>query len=557
MITRLRNNLLARVDITENDHLLRLRLRFLQGVASINAAMAFASTLAQLLVQSEALGIAITGAFGLYYVGLLALTQQRRLRLASLLLVASLIAAIVVASALQYTLLLYLLLSALALIAGSVLLSRWTFILINAVIFARGFSLLAESLRSVPPDAPTEVSLDTLTTFVLILSVLLIVGATSRYIVEQLKRAVQQTQRAADRLAATAQIAQITASMLDLKELFNRSVELIRDHFGFYHVQVFMLDKRGEFAVLTASTGEIGQQLLARHHQLPVGSASVIGRVTYFGEPVIAADTDLDPLHRPNELLPNTRSEMAVPIFEGERVIGALDVQSTVPRAFTPLDVQVLQTVANLLAVAIHNAQLFDEKTRALAEQEHLVQQLDINMREIQRLNQQLTRTGWSQFLEQRPETTGVTLSDGVIRTEAEWSAALLAAARAAQPVAERANGQPGPVAVPITLRGEVIGAIEVEPGGGLPPADVIAVLEAVAQRLALSLENARLIEEANLAATQEQRINAIATHYQSVSSVDDLLRITLTELTETLGARRGAIRLSSAGPIANGDTAR
>jgi len=211
--------------------------------------------------------------------------------------------------------------------------------------------------------------------------------------------------------------------------------------------------------------------------------------------------------------------------------------------------------VADLLAVAIRNARLFEEKTRALAEQERLVQQADINVREIQRLNQQLTRIGWSQFLEHRPDTAGVTLRDGVVRAEAEWSQPLIAAARTAQPVVKRAGGSPGPVAVPVTLRGEVIGAIEVEPGSLMPPADVVAVLEAVAQRLALSLDNARLFEEANLATAQEQRINAIATQYQSVNSVDDLLRVTLTELSETLGARRGAIRLGSVGST-NGDTA-
>lgn len=549
-------NLLAPVDIGESDPLLRLRQRFLQGAASVTAATALIGILAQLATRPTLFSMAAGGAVLALSGGALALLRQRRLGIAALLLLTTLIAATFAASGLSYAPFIYLLLGTLSLLGAAMLLSRRLFILVNAVVFARGFVLLGLALRDVPPDAPGEALIDTVTGLALILFTLLIASAISRYIVEQLQRAVQQTQRAADRLTAAAQIAQITTATLDLDELFSRSVELIRDYFGFYHVQVFTLDARGEFATLAASTGDVGQQLMARQHRLPVGSASVIGRVTYFGEPVIAADTDLDPLHRPNDLLPNTRSEAAVPIFDGERIIGALDVQSTVPDVFTALDVQVLQTVANLLAVAIRNARLFEEKTRALAEQERLIQQADLNVREIQRLNQQLTRTGWSQFLEHKPETAGVTLHDGVVRADAEWSQRLIAAARTAQPVIDRADGSPGPVAVPVTLRGEVIGAIEVEPGGVLPAADVVAVVEAVAQRLALSLDNARLFEEANLAAAQEQRINAITTHYQSVSSVDDLLRITLTELSATLGARRGAIRLGSVDPV-NGDTAR
>ncbi|MGQ9889267.1 MAG: GAF domain-containing protein [Aggregatilineales bacterium] len=545
-------NLLAQAEIQESDPLAQLRQRFLRGAAGATTLAALGGTLAQLAIRPTVPAMLTSASVFVVSIALLVLTQQRRLRIAALLLLATLIAATFAASALRYAFLLYLLLGTLALFSAATLLPRWPFILTNTVIFARGFALLGAAAAGAPPEAPEEFLIETVTSAALILSTLLIVSAFSRYTVEQLRGAVQQTQRAADQLAATAQVAQITAATLDLTELFNRSVELIRDYFGFYHVQVFMVDARGEFATLAASTGDVGQQLLARRHQLPVGSASVIGRVTYFGQPVIAADTDLDPLHRPNDLLPNTRSEMAVPIFDGERVIGALDAQSTEPRAFTPLDVQVLQTLADLLAVAIRNARLFEEKTRALAEQERLVQQADVNLREIQRLNQQLTRASWSQFLEHRPDTAGVTLRDGVVRAEAEWSQPLITAARTAQPVASSA----GPVAVPVMLRGEVIGAIEVEPGNLLPAADVVAVLEAVAQRLAFSLENARLFEEANLAATQEQRINAIATQYQSVSSVDDLLRVTLTELSEMLGARRGAIRLGSVGST-NGDTAR
>ena len=141
-------------------------------------------------------------------------------------------------------------------------------------------------------------------------------------------------------------------------ELLQRTVELIRERFGFYHAQVFLVDENNEWAVLRASTGEAGRQLLARGHKLQVGSRSVIGRVTADGVPVVARDTDKDSIHRKNELLPQTRAELAVPMKLGDRIIGALDVQSVKPDAFGEDDVVALQILANQIATAVNNARL-------------------------------------------------------------------------------------------------------------------------------------------------------------------------------------------------------
>jgi GAF domain-containing protein len=549
MIARLKTFAALAADI-ETNALTRLRLRFISVLGAVTAVLSAVGLLTNILFGGSLGGAVATFITLLAALGLVQVIRTQRLRLAGTLLLMLLVGITVFATASLF--MVYLLLATLTLAVAAALANRPMYIVINAIVFARGVIMVLEPSTQGAGD--TVIWAAGLETTGLI--TLLVVSFTSRYFIEQLSQTVTSVRRDAQRTAATAQVAQITASTLDLDTLFNRSVELIRDYFGFYHVQVFMLDARGEFALLTSSTGEVGQQLLARRHRLAVGSTSVIGRVTYFGQPVIAVDTDLDPLHRPNDLLPDTRSEMAVPIFDGERIIGALDVQSTRPRAFAPQDTQVLETLADLLAVAIRNARLFEEKTRANAEQERLIQLADTNVREIQRLNQQLTRSGWSEFVEQQPQSAGITLRDGALHDDSAWSQTLVEAARAARPVAASANGSPGRVAVPVLLRGEVIGAIEVEPDESLLPADVVEVVEAVAQRLAFSLDNARLFEEAQMATVQEQRINTIATHYQSVNSVDDLLRITLTELSETLGARRGAIRLGSAGP-ADGDTAR
>ncbi len=169
-----------------------------------------------------------------------------------------------------------------------------------------------------------------------------------------------RVRRRTSQLETAALVSQEAVSLQSgqVDDLLQQTVELIRERFGFYHAQVFLLDERGEWAVLRASTGEAGRQLLARGHKLQVGSRSVIGRVTADGVPVVARDTDKDSVHRKNELLPQTRAELAVPMKLGERVIGALDVQSVKPDAFGEDDVVALQILANQIAIAVNNARL-------------------------------------------------------------------------------------------------------------------------------------------------------------------------------------------------------
>lgn len=181
-------------------------------------------------------------------------------------------------------------------------------------------------------------------------------------------RLLEQTQIRARRLAATNEVSRAASSILNPDILLPLVVEQVHDAFGYYHVQVFLVDEMGEWAVLRASTGEVGQKLLASGHKLEVGSQSVIGQVTASGEPFIVRDTDTDPLHKRNELLPNTRSEMALPLKTGDRVIGAIDVQSTEPNAFDLEAQAILQSLAGEIAVTMENAQLFQEIQDRVAE---------------------------------------------------------------------------------------------------------------------------------------------------------------------------------------------
>jgi len=184
---------------------------------------------------------------------------------------------------------------------------------------------------------------------------------------------LRQTQARARQIQTTLDVGRATTSILNLNELLQQTVYLIKDSFSYDHVQIFLTSSDGKEARLQASTGEPGRQLLAAKHTLTVGSSSVIGRVTASGQLYNVQDTqDPNSTHKPNPYLPQTRSELALPLIARGKVIGALDVQSNIARAFAPDDEQVLSTLSDQIAVAISNATLFGQNEQRLSEQRFL-----------------------------------------------------------------------------------------------------------------------------------------------------------------------------------------
>ncbi|HXV97280.1 MAG TPA: PAS domain-containing protein, partial [Anaerolineae bacterium] len=174
----------------------------------------------------------------------------------------------------------------------------------------------------------------------------------------QNRRLLEQTERRANRLKAVAKVGESVSRMLSIAEIFNTTVDLIRDRFGFYHVSIFLVDEAREWAVVHASTGEVGKIMVQRPHRLQLGGNSIVGFVTANAQPRIALDVGEDAVHFQNPLLPDTRSEMALPLISRGIVIGALDVQSTEVNAFSDEDIDTLQIMADQLANAIENARL-------------------------------------------------------------------------------------------------------------------------------------------------------------------------------------------------------
>lgn len=322
-------------------------------------------------------------------------------------------------------------------------------------------------------------------------------------------------------LQAAADISRATASVRDLDSLMKLALDLIRDRFGFYHASIFLLDKEERFAVLRESTGPIGAQLKARGHKLAVGSKSLIGWVTRQRQARIALDVGEDPFHFKNPLLPDTRSELAIPLSLGDQLLGVLDVQSTEPNAFGPGDLQVIQTVADQLSVAIENALLF-ERT-------------ETSLKELSELYQRMTSASWRSLL--RGKATHTTFE-------------------AVSSVTAASGGSTLPLLVPLVLRDQTVGHIELH---GRRPEDYSpeerAALTSIASQVASALESAALLEETQRRRMQEQIINEITHQMRASLNPAAVVQAGARELGKALGATEVIVRLTPGGSThANGE---
>ncbi|MCB8968067.1 MAG: GAF domain-containing protein [Ardenticatenaceae bacterium] len=195
--------------------------------------------------------------------------------------------------------------------------------------------------------------------------------------VSTLEKSVEERTTTINRRSLQIQAAAATArdatSATELNELLNRAVNLVPSRFGYYHAGIFLVDESEKYAVLRAATGTVGQEMLRRQHRLLVGSEGIVGHVIATGSPYITSDTHRDPVYWPNPLLPETRSEMGLPLRVGDRVIGAMNVQSRKTSAFEEEDITILQILTDQLAVAIEKTRLFEKTQAMLTERLHTI----------------------------------------------------------------------------------------------------------------------------------------------------------------------------------------
>lgn len=336
------------------------------------------------------------------------------------------------------------------------------------------------------------------------------------------------------RLRVAAEIARDAASSQSLHELLDKIAELICNRFSFYHAGIFLLDNDKEYAILVASPTEAGQKMIENNHRLRVGEIGIVGRVAATGEPRVTLNTGADVVYFNNPYLPNTRSEMALPLKVQNNVIGVLDVQSDQPLAFNEEDIAVMQVLADQLAIAIERIRLLQEVERSL--------------KELEGAYGRFTYENW-----QRLAAGGLTASRGYrfdnVRIEPITEIPELAGAvfKTGTPISSNGSSPDvdgeHKVAIPIKLRGQTIGVISLKLKEGYD-SNTISVIELAAERLASAMESARLYEEARLRADREQSISQVTTAISASTEFDQILQTTVREIGSILNDTEVAIQI-------------
>ncbi|MBI5965403.1 MAG: GAF domain-containing protein [Chloroflexi bacterium] len=323
-------------------------------------------------------------------------------------------------------------------------------------------------------------------------------------------------------LKAVADVGRSITSFRNLSELLQQTTHLIHENFGFYHVGIFLLDDHKEFAVLKAANSEGGQRMLERNHQLKVGETGIVGYVTERARARIALDVGKDAVFFNNPDLPETRSEMALPLAVGGQVLGALDVQSTESQAFTEEDIATLQILAEQLAVAIQNANLFNETESAL-EASKLVYG-------------EVSREAWSKILRNQPRTGFLATPPATTQIYTEVLDPSISKAVETGDIIIGSDNLT--ISVPIKVRGLIIGAIRLKKNeiSEAWTQDETNLAIALSEQLSGALESARLYRESQQRAARESLVSNISSRISAFSNVETILRETVQELGQTIG---------------------
>ena len=301
-----------------------------------------------------------------------------------------------------------------------------------------------------------------------------------------------------DQLRAASFIAHQTAEIQNLDSILKAVVNLVADQFSFYHTGIFLMNEIGDEVILVSASSDGGKQMVEKGHSQKVGEQGVVGLAAAERKPRIALDIGADSVFFNNSDLPRTRSEVALPLMIHEKVLGILDIQSDQPQAFIMEEIDVLQTLADQIAVAIENARLLEESQAALMQ--------------IEMLTTSRTREAWRQRTSENEYSytyTPLGIRSGKLSEDRDDA-----------------------LKIPISLRGQKIGTISVTRKDDAPWNQIDQdLINEVAYQAGLAIENVRLVEDATQRAAQEQTVGELATRFSQFTDIDTLLQTAAREL--------------------------
>lgn len=329
-------------------------------------------------------------------------------------------------------------------------------------------------------------------------------------------------------LETIAEVAREITIIHDLSTLLNVSANLIRERFRYYHVGIFLVDERSEFAILRAASSIAASQMLEQNYKLKVGQEGLVGSVTRTGQAHIALDVGADAIHFQNPFLPRTRSEITLPLRSRSVTIGALDIQTDIQAAFSEQNIKVLQLLADQLSAAIENAQL--------------VQQVNDTLAELNNAYRLQTQNVWKSNIDQNEHSAYEYDGIQVRPIPQNLPENLLQQLENGEPIIiktsnEQNNNTKTTLMVPLMVLNQVIGVIglEQEDPNHVWTNEEISIAQAAANRAGITLENARLLKESQRRATKERAIFDATARIGSALNIENILQTTAEEIERVL----------------------
>lgn len=339
----------------------------------------------------------------------------------------------------------------------------------------------------------------------------------------------------ANELQTIADVTRELSAIRDQKTLLNVSATLIRERLGYYHVGIFLLDEKGEYAVLRGASSAAAEQMLQQNYKLKVGETGLVGSVTRTGQAHIAQDVDLDSTHFQNPYLPETRSEIVLPLRSYNVTIGALDIQANTRKAFAENDIRTMQVLADQLAAAIENSLL--------------VHRLENTLAELSRARRAQAQETWG-LMAANEGASGFEYDGLQIRPippDIAPEAAELLTKGSPVVINPSEKSAKNTLLVPLTVFGETVGVIglEQEDASRVWDQEQIAIAQAAANRAALTLENARLLAVSNRRAEKERAIFEATNRIGSAYSIETILETAAEEIERALRSSEVTIQFT------------
>jgi len=337
--------------------------------------------------------------------------------------------------------------------------------------------------------------------------------------VELEDRVMERTEelaRKTNQMNASTFVAHQTAAIQDLNTLLKSTVDLISKQFGYYHVAIYLINERGDYAILQSASSEGGKRLLERGYRLRVGTEGIVGFVAAEKTPRISLDVGADAVFFDEPELSETRSELSLPLIVRNRIIGVLDMQSSEERAFKYDEIEMFQTLTDQIAIAIENA-------RILTESQLIISQLEV-------LSNETTRRNW--------------MTESIARKPAfQYSAAGIHSVN--KPKLPKGKNT---LDVPLVLHGQKIGKISLHREAEFQnwTTQEESVAAEVAAQTALALENIRLVERTRQSANREQAISTVTSRMRETLDLDTVLRTSAREIQRALNLQEAEVRLIS-----------